>query len=49
MTAFGNNAKKNGTKSAILLHVAEPEVLEIYNTFTWEAEADKKKVSKIIK
>ena len=48
MTASGNDPKEEGTKSAILLHVAGPEALEVYNTFTWEAEADKEKVEKIM-
>ena len=48
LTASGNDAKEEATKSAILLHVAGPEALEVYNTFTWEAEADKKKVKKIM-
>ena len=48
MTASGNDSKSDETKSAILLHVAGPEALEIYNTFTWDAEADKKKLDKIM-
>ena len=48
MTASGNDSKEEGTKSAILLHVAGPEALEVYNTFTWEEEADKRKVAKIM-
>ena len=44
MVASGNDSKSNETKSAILLHVAGPEALEIYNTFAWGADADKKKI-----
>ena len=48
MTASDNNSKSDETKSAILLHVAGPEALDIYNVFTWETEADKRKVDKIM-
>ena len=48
MVASDNSSKSNETKSAILLHVAGSEVLEIYNAFTWDAEADKKKAVKIM-
>ena len=37
MTASDNSK----TRSAILLHVASPEALDIYN---WDTEADKKKI-----
>ena len=42
MIASGNSSKSDETKSAILLHVAGPEGLEIYNAFTWDEEAEKK-------
>ena len=48
LTASGNDSKDEGTKSAILLHVAGPEALEVYNTFTWAAVGDSKKVDKIM-
>ena len=47
MTA-SDNSKSDETKSAILLHVASPEALDIYNAFTWDTEADKNKVNKIM-
>ena len=31
-------------QAATLLHMVEPEALEVYNTFTWESAGDKKKV-----
>lgn len=34
-------------QAATLLHVAGPEALDIYNTFTWGAKGNNKKVSKI--
>ena len=48
MTASDNSSKSDEIKSAILLHMAGPEALEIYNAFTWDEEADKKKVDKIM-
>jgi hypothetical protein len=48
MIASGNSSKSDETKSAILLHVAGPEALKIYNAFTWDEEADKDKVDKIM-
>ena len=47
MTASGNNSKSDETKSAILLHVAGPEALKVYNGFTWDEDGDAKKVGKI--
>ena len=47
MTASGNNSKSDETKSAILLHVAGPEALEVHNGFTWGEDGDAKKVGKI--
>ena len=32
----------------MLLHVAGPEALEFYNTFSWENEGDERKVTKIM-
>ena len=45
--ASGLSEKDENVQAAILLHVARPEVLEVYNMFTWEAEDDNKKVNKI--
>ena len=44
MASCGNDSKRDETKSAILLHVAGAEAIEIYNGFTWAAETDKKKI-----
>ena len=48
MTATGTDTKGDEVKSATLLHFAGPEALEIYNTFTWTVEGDKKNISKIL-
>lgn len=46
--ASGLSEKDEKVQAATLLHVAGAEALEVYNTFTWEAEGDDKKVSKIL-
>ena len=46
--ASGISEKDEKVQAATLLHVAGPEALEVYNTFTWEDEGDKKKVNKIL-
>jgi hypothetical protein len=38
----GIDAKDQKIQSATLLHVAGEEVLEIYNTFTWDKDGDDK-------
>ena len=48
MTPTGTDAKSDEVGSATLLHFAGPEALEIYNTFTWTEEGDKKKIYKIL-
>ena len=48
MTATGTDTMGDEVKSATLLHFAGPEALEIYNTFTWTVEGDKKNISKIL-
>ena len=40
--------KDEGIQAATLLHVIGPDVLEVYNTFFWENEEDKWKVTKIL-
>ena len=35
-------------QAATFLHIAGPEALEVYNTFTWDDNNDKSKVHKII-
>ena len=32
----------------MLLHVAGPKVLKVYNGFTWDSEGDEHKISKIL-
>ena len=48
MIASRNDAKEDATKSAIFLHVAGQEALEIYNMFIWETVGDEKKLTKIV-
>ena len=48
MTATGTDTMGDEVNSATLLHFAGPEALEIYNTFTWTVEGDKKNISKIL-
>ena len=48
MTATGTDAKSDEVKPATLLHFAGPEALQIYNTFTWTEEGNKKKIDKIL-
>ena len=45
--ASGLNEKDEKIQSATLLHVIGEEALEVYNTFSWSAEGDDQKVSKI--
>ena len=44
LTASGIDAKDQTIQSAMLLHVAGEEVLEIHNTFTWDKDGDDKNV-----
>ena len=46
--ASGISKKDEKVQAATFLHVARPEALEVYNTFTWEDKGDKKKVNKIL-
>ena len=48
LTASGIDAKDQKVQSAMLLHVAGEEALEIYNTFTWDKDGDDEKVSATI-
>ena len=45
--ACGLSKQEEKVLATMLLHVAGPEALDIYNTFIWEAKDDKK-VSKIL-
>ena len=46
--ASGLSGKDAKVQAASFLHVAGPEDLEVYNTFTWDNADDKNKVDKII-
>ena len=46
--ASGLSKKGKKVQAATLSHVADPEALEVYNTFTWEDEGDKNKANKIL-
>ena len=45
--ASGLSGKDAKVQAATFLHVAGPEALEVYNTFTWDEDNDKSKVDKI--
>ena len=44
--ASGLSTKDAGIQAAAFLHVAGPEALEVYNTFSWQNADDKNKVDK---
>ena len=46
--ASGLSKKGEKVQAATLLHVAGPEALEVYNTFTCDDESDKNKAKKIL-
>ena len=46
--ASGLAEKAAGVQAATFLHVAGPEALEVYNTFSWTTDDDKNKVDKIM-
>ena len=46
--ASGLSEKATGVQAATFLHVAGPEALEVYNTFSWTTADDKNKVDKIM-
>lgn len=48
VAASGLSEKDEKVQAATSLHVAGPEALEIYNTFSWENEGDERKVTKIM-
>ena len=48
-TGSGLSSKDEGIQAATLLHVIGSDALEVYNTFSWENEEDKRKVTKILK
>ena len=46
--ASGLSEKDEKVQVAMLLHVAGPDALEIYNTFSWENGGDETKMTKVI-
>ena len=44
LTASGTSEKDASVQSATLLHIAGEDALEVYNTFTWDADSDDKKI-----
>ena len=46
--ASGLSRKDAKVQAASFFHVAGPEALEVYNTFTWDNADNKNKVDKII-
>jgi len=46
--ASGLSSKDDGIQATTLLHMIEPDTLEVYNTFSWADVGDKNKVSKIL-
>ena len=47
--ASGLSGKTAGVQAATFLHVAGPEALEVYNTFSWPTPDDKNKVDQMEK
>ena len=47
-SASGLSEKDKKVQSAMLLHLAGEEALEIYNTFTWDSDGDENKVNTIM-
>ena len=48
MTASGKNKNSDEVKTATLLHLAGPDALEVFNTFSFETPGDEKKVDKVL-
>ena len=48
MIASGKNEKSDEVKTATLLHLAGPDALEVYNTFSFESPGDEKKLQKVL-
>lgn len=49
LTASGVDTKSDAVKSATFLHMAGPEVLEVFNTLTFDNEGDGNKLDKLTK
>ncbi len=48
LAASGTTAKDKKVQTAIILNCAGPEVLEVYDNFTWESEGDEEKPDKVL-
>ena len=48
LAASDATAKDKKVQTAIILNCAGPEVLEVYNNFTWESEGDEEKPDKVL-
>ncbi len=48
MIASGKNEKSDEVKTATLLHLAGPNALEVFNTFTFATPGDDKKLDKVL-
>ena len=48
MTATGKTATSDEVKSAIFLHLAGPDALDVYNTVTFENKGDAQKLDKLL-
>ena len=48
MTLSDKNEKSDEVKTATLIHLAGPDALEVFNTFSFETPGDEKKVDKVL-
>ncbi|XP_034086217.1 uncharacterized protein LOC117555439 [Gymnodraco acuticeps] len=48
ITAMGLETKPDARKVALLLTIAGPQAIEVYNTFVYEEQADKDKLDKVL-
>ena len=48
MVASGKDTKSDEVKSAAFLHLAGPEALEVFNTFSFDNPGDAKKLDKLV-
>ncbi len=48
MVASGKDAKSDEVKAATFLHLAGPDALEVFNTFSFDTAGDEKKLGKLI-
>ncbi len=48
MVASGKNEKTDEVQTATLLHLAGPDALEVFNTFSFATPGDDKKLDKVL-